>query len=232
MRVHYIQHVPFEKLGVFETYFINKGYEVTFTKQCLGRELPALDAFDLLVVLGGPMGVGDTKKYPWLEAEKAFIKEAIDAGKKVLGVCLGAQLMAQALGAKISKNEEKEIGWFEITPEESLKETILKDVLDEPVEVFHWHGDRFEIPSGATPIAKSEACETQGFIIEDRVIGLQFHLETTYMSAKELINNALGDMVSAEKFIQSEEEMLHDLRRFDKLNEKAFSLLDALLLEE
>ena len=131
------------------------------------------------------MSANDDAKYPWLTAEKQFIKKAIDSDKIVIGVCLGAQLIAAALGAKVYRNKYKEIGWFDITPAKDAKKTILADCFAATQTAFHWHGDTFDLPNRAIHLASSDACKNQGYIIDGCVIGFQFHLETTVDSAKD-----------------------------------------------
>ena len=114
LQIHYLQHVPFEGLGSIESWLHERGHHVSATHMFSGDQLPQLDHLDWLMVMGGPMGVSDDIQYPWLKGEKEFIREAVDSGKVVLGICLGAQLIADALGAPVRKNEYREIGWFPI----------------------------------------------------------------------------------------------------------------------
>ncbi len=230
MRILCLQHVPFEGLGSMDAYFREKGHPVHHTHLYLGQECPGMAAFDWLVVMGGPMGVHDEMKYPWLSAEKRFIAEAVAQGKRVLGICLGAQLMAEALGARVSRNRHREIGWFPIRPSREIAATPLGPVFADSIEVFHWHGDTFEIPSNAVPIASSEACRNQGFILDHRVIGLQFHLETTPESARSLVENC-GDELEASPYVQTREEILAGGDRFAAINRVMTALLQVLELD-
>jgi len=173
------------------------------------------------------MDIYDDENYPWLEQEKRFIKNAIDAGKIVLGICFGAQLIADVLDAKIYKNNHREIGWFYINRSPQLEATILSSVIPENAEVFHWHGDTFDIPEGAIPLATSEACKHQGFILNDCVVGFQFHLETALESAMALIEYC-GDELDDSRYVQSEKEMLLDSQKFAAINQIMFGVLDAL----
>ena len=182
---------------------------------------------DWLIVMGGPMGIYDEENYPWLCAEKRFIKEAIDSEKIVLGICLGAQLIADVLGAKVYRNEHREIGWYKINRRPETDNTILSKAIPEQIEVFHWHGDTFDIPDDATALAESEACKNQGFILHDRVVAFQFHLETTLESATALIQNCRNDL-DGSQYVQSEEEMLSNTQRFSTINQVMFSVLNAL----
>jgi len=226
MRIHHLQHVPFEGLGTIQHYFLNRGHQLSSTHFYLGHELPAMAEFDWLIVMGGPMGVHDEIEFPWLTAEKAFIRNSIESGKVVLGICLGAQLMADALDAEVFKNEHREIGWFPVERKLDATESKLAGVLPDRFEVFHWHGDTFEMPPGARLLASSEACRNQGFVVDSRIVGLQFHLETTSASAAALIQNC-GAELDGSKFVQTETEILCDETRFLKIN----GLMDGLLEE-
>jgi len=227
MHIHYIQHVVFEGLGAMQPYLLDKGHKLSATHLYAGESLPSVDTFDWLIVMGGPMGIYDYAAYPWLKAEKTFIKQAIGAGKTVLGVCLGAQLIADVMGKQVYGGKHKEIGWFDIHKSPELQGTILDDVFPQSLQVFHWHGDMFDVPEGAQALASSAACPNQGFIFEDRVVGFQFHLETTFESASALIENC-GDELDGSQYVQSKEEMLGEQTRFKRLNQTMYGVLDAL----
>ncbi len=204
-----------------------KGHQLSSTHLYANQDLPLLDDIDWLIIMGGPMAVYDEDVYPWLKAEKEFISEAVNAGKIVLGICLGAQLIADALGARVYKNRHREIGWFDINRSAEAGKTILSTAIPERVEVFHWHGDTFDLPQGATPLAESAACKNQGFITHDRVLAFQFHLETTLESAISLIEHC-GDELDDSLYVQSKNEMLSNPQRFSKINQVMRSVLDVL----
>lgn len=227
MKVHWLQHLPFEGLGSMGEYFRQKNIPSTSTHFYLGQSLPSIDSFDWLIIMGGAMSANDDAEYPWLTDEKQFIKKAIDAGKVVIGVCLGAQLIAASLGAKVYRNKQKEIGWFDLTPTKDAKNTILADCFSQKMEVFHWHGDTFDLPKGAVHLASSQATKNQGYIIDNRVIGFQFHLETTYQYAKALFDN-FPDEIVKEKYIQNAEQALSDLGKFEKINAIMSKILDTI----
>jgi len=227
LRVHYLQHVSFEGLGSIEPVLNDKGHQLSSTQLYKNEPLPSVNDFDWLIVMGGPMGIYDYDQYPWLADEKQFIKAAIDDGKIVLGICLGAQLIADVMGAAVVQNPHREIGWFNINPLPDVNATILGSIFSAPVEVFHWHGDTFDIPVDAVPLAESEACPRQGFIFDNRVVGLQFHLETTLSSASALIENC-RDELDGSVYVQSEAAMLVEAKRFDGINRLMSSLLNAL----
>jgi GMP synthase-like glutamine amidotransferase len=191
MRIHALQHVPFEDIGSMAQDFHQAGYSLATTHWYRGDAAPALDSFDALVVMGGPMGVYDEAEFPWLAAEKSLIAAAITADKIVLGICLGAQLIACASGAAVTRNPYKEIGWFPLViqaPDEPVARAL------ENMDVFHWHGDTFELPEGAVWLASSEGCKNQAFRLGQRVFGFQFHLETTPTSAAALLQHCADDL--------------------------------------
>ena len=222
MKLHWLQHVPFEGLGIIEKWAIENDFTLSCTRLYAGEKLPAVETFDWLVVMGGPMGIYDYDEHPWLVAEKEFIKQAIDANKTVLGICLGAQLMADVLGAKVYPGPEKEIGWFPIQRSEGSP-----NLLPEELTVFHWHGDTFEIPEGAIRLASSDACENQGFIYNHRAVGLQFHMETTPESMEALIKNCGEELIDA-PHIQTAEQIRNESPRIEKINDAMEYLLNAL----
>jgi len=205
MRAHYVQHVPFEGLGSIEPWLEEAGYEVARTRLFETADFPEARSIDFLVIMGGPMSVKDEDEFPWLVSEKRFIRECITRGKPVLGICLGAQLIASAMGARIYRNTVKEIGWFPVHGVESGDESVFGFPPSETV--FHWHGESFDLPPGAIRLAKNEGCENQAFQLGRSVIGLQFHLETTPESAREIISHCRDELVPSGT-IQPEEEIL------------------------
>lgn len=207
MRAHVFQHVPFEGPGSIAPWLEARGTTIGVTRFYQNDPLPKVEEIDFLVVMGGPMSVNDEHVFPWLVAEKRFIREMIDHGKPVLGICLGAQMIANVLGSKIYRNAEKEIGWWPIqsTPAAEHPHTVFR--FPDQCVVFHWHGETFDLPRGATQLAQSAACANQAFQFGANVIGLQFHLETTPASARELVANCRDELVPA-KYIQSESTIL------------------------
>jgi len=205
MRAHYLQHVPFEGLGSIGPWLQQAGYAITGTQFFQPYTLPAITQIDLLVVMGGPMSVNDEVAHAWLAAEKRFIREVIESGRPVLGVCLGAQLIASAMGAKVTANAEKEIGWFPVEAAASQGRTSFR--FPPRTDVFHWHGETFELPPGAVLLAASAGCRHQAFQLSGTVIGLQFHLETTPESARQIVSNCRDELIPA-RYVQSEEEIL------------------------
>lgn len=226
MRIHYLQHVSFEGLGSIETWAQEHGHGLTPIHLFAGQALPSLADFDWLIVMGGPMGVGDEALYPWLGPEKRLVGEAIAAGKVVLGICLGAQIIAEVLGAKVYPNRHKEIGWFPLT---KVSQFPAGAFLPPALEVFHWHGDTFELPAGAEQLARSLGCEQQGFSYQERVVGLQFHLETTPESAATLIEKCGEELAAATgPYIQTPAAMTGQAARFAAINRVMAQLLGQL----
>lgn len=225
MKIHYLQHAAFEGPGCIEDWARDKVHTLARTQLYQDEGLPGISDMDCLIILGGPMGIDDTHRCPWLNREKAFIRAAIENGCPVLGICLGAQLIAGCLGARIMKNRYREIGWFPITRAAELSGSTLAGVIPEHLEAFHWHGDTFELPPGAVRIAGSQACINQGFVYGERVVALQFHLESTAAGARLLIDNCADEITEA-PYIQTAEQMLADASRFGKINELMYKVLD------
>jgi GMP synthase-like glutamine amidotransferase len=225
MRVHYLQHVPYEGLGNIEDWIKSKNYELSATRFYAADPLPELNVIDWLIIMGGPMGAYDDKEYPWLTEEKSFIEAAIRTGKKVLGICLGAQLIASVLGAKIYPHIHKEIGWFPLRlTAEGMEAEALKGFPAE-LPAFHWHGDTFNFPAGAARLAEATACRNQAFAYGNKVIGLQFHLEVTRESVEQLIENCEAELVSA-RYVQTREQMLRPTAEFGEIRTYMYKLLD------
>lgn len=227
MRIHYFQHVPFEGLGSIADWIRRKKHALSGTRFFSNEKLPEIDPIDWLIVMGGPMGIYDIDPYPWLNAERKFIETAISRGKVVLGICLGAQLVADALGAKIYQNRHKEIGWFPVTFFPQEDPSGFFDVFPEKLSVFHWHGDTFDLPPGASLIASSDACVNQAFTFNDQVFAFQFHLESTEESVRELIRHC-GDEIKIGPYIQSSGEMLSEKSRFQDINKLMDSILESI----
>ncbi len=206
MKIHYFQHVPFEEIGYIEEWVGAHGLPLSATRFYEHDYLPSVDEMDWLIVLGGPMSVSDEQEFPWLAKEKRVIDQAIRKGKLVLGICLGAQLVANVLGARVYRNRIKEIGWFPIELTASGKRYQLFSFLPPQSTVFHWHGDTFDLPKGSIHMAKSEACQLQAFVYEEVVVGVQFHLETTAAILEILLRNCSNE-ISEGPFIQSPQEM-------------------------
>jgi len=227
MRVHALYHVPFEDIGSMAPYLARQGHRLGVTRLWEAEPLPEITDFEMLIVMGGPMGVYDEARHPWLAAEKRFIEAAMNRDKTVLGICLGAQLIAHAAGAAVRPNRHREIGWFPVIRADQSQTTVLRDVLPPVFDAFHWHGDTFDPPAGAMPLGSSQACVNQGFVMADRVVGLQFHLETTPRSAQALIDHCAEEL-DGSTYVQEPAAMLAEPQRFQQINAIMEKLLDVL----
>lgn len=225
--IHWFQHVPFEGLGVIETWLTARGCTPNVTRFHAGDSLPDPDSIDWLIVMGGPMGVYDQDRYPWLKEEIAWIRDAIASGKTVFGVCLGAQLIAAALGAKVYPNGQKEIGWFPVRLTEEGRQSLLLKGFPQELPAFHWHGDTFDLPAGGVRLMTSVACANQAFSHGNRVVGLQFHLEVTPGGVSALIDQCGHELIPG-PFIQTAGQLQGSSDRFNSINLQMNVLLDHL----
>lgn len=172
------QHVPFEILGTLNPLLKRAGFRIRYVN--FGREpdaTPSLDGYAGLIVLGGPMSVYDVEAHPHLVTETRLVREAIERDMPILGICLGAQLIAAALGAEVRPNPEKEIGWYDIQRTAAGCDDPLLGHFADAERLFQWHGDTFDVPAGAVHLATSPTCRDQAFRYGDNVYGFQFHLE-------------------------------------------------------
>lgn len=206
MKAHILQHVPFEEPGVIAQWLEQRGAQLGYTRFYDSDPAPLPDpgSIDLLVVMGGPMSVNDEDFFPWLADEKRFIAQAVAQGVAVLGICLGAQLIASAHGARVVASEEREIGWFDVVGETASTAAFR---FPERVTVLHWHGETFDLPAGALRLASSAACVNQAFQLGERTIGLQFHLEMTAETLAAIVEHC-GDELEPEAFVQDEASLL------------------------
>lgn len=224
MRVHWLQHAEHEGLGSIGPWLARQGHRVTGTRLHRGEALPPAGAVDWLIVMGGPMNIYQHERHPWLVAEKSFINDVCVKNKKILGVCLGAQLLADVLGARITKNAWTEIGWFDIIlTKEGCKSSLLQD-FPATFEAFHWHGDTFSLPEGTLNLMKSDACVNQAFA-SGPWVGLQFHLEVRAQDARRWL--AL-EAPATERYVQSAAEILRNPARFRDNNRLMGKLLGRL----
>jgi GMP synthase-like glutamine amidotransferase len=228
MKVHILQHVSFEGLGSMEPWLRSRGASLSFTRFFETWTLPEMDDVDFVIVMGGPMSVNDEATLLWLVPEKQFIRQAVQQGVPVLGVCLGAQLIASALGSHVYPNAHREIGWFDIEATPAASGTFR---FPTKTFVLHWHGETFDLPPGAVKLARSAACENQAFQIGRNVIGLQFHLEMTPVSAQSMIDHCCGELVE-DTFVSSEASLRSvPPATYDRPNELMNEVLAYLLPE-
>ena len=185
MRVLVLQHIACEHPGVFSEVMDERGVEAVAVELDEGEPLPDWRQFDAMVAMGGPMGAYDEAEHPWLAAEKEFVREAAEGGKPFLGVCLGVQLLASALGAEVRPMKEAEVGLLPVELTEEGRGHPLFAGMPEPLVSLQWHGDTFELPRGATLLASSPAAPHQAFQAGEAAYGIQFHLEVTPEMARE-----------------------------------------------
>lgn len=207
MRIHYILHAPYEGLGVIRQWAEEKQFVLTGTKSHAGEILPDPDAFDLLIIMGGPQSACHIAKYPYLQGEIDLIRAANKKNKHILGICLGGQLIGNAFDAAAQRSPEKEIGYFpiELTPE-GKSDRIFQHLPDQ-FPSLHWHSDMMGLPKDAKLLAKSAACPRQAIQFNEHVYGLQFHLEFTPTRLQMLIDSCPEDLVKS-PYVQSPREML------------------------
>jgi GMP synthase (glutamine-hydrolysing) len=220
-RIHCIEHAPFEAPGHIADWVVERGHSFAVTRVYHQEPYPTLDSFDALVVMGGPMGVHDAARFPWLTEEKRLIEAALQADKRVLGVCLGSQLIADVLGARVYRNRFQEIGWF---PVHSTEAGRAQWNLPREFPVFHWHGDTFDLPKDAVHLAKSAASEQQMFALGTHVLGIQFHAEVTRAGIEDFVRHGSSE-VGEGPYVQSPS----DLAGTDADIAAAHALLDAIL---
>lgn len=226
MKLRYLQHVPFEDPAGILHWATDNNHATAGTHLYRGDALPSLDTFDGLIVMGGPMGVGDTDVYPWLADEIAFVRSAIEAGQPTLGICLGAQIIAAALGARVCRNDEKEIGFFQVTVTDAGRSSPWLAGLDS-FPAFHWHGETFDLPANAMHLASTPACVNQAFSVGEHVLALQFHVESTPHSVQRLIDNCADDITPG-RYVQSAEQMVQQIDGYPPMEQILRRLLNRL----
>lgn len=225
MQVHIIIHAPFEKPGTIETWAMDKGHNISYTHTYRGEQLPAASQVDFLVIMGGPQSPLELEKYPYLRDEIALTAQAIQQKKAVLGICLGAQIIGESLGAKTERSPHKEIGAFPIhLTAEGKNDPILK-CLPESFDVMHWHNDMPGAPAGSVILAYSEGCPRQIIRYTERAYGLQCHMEMTTEMIKGMLEHCAADLKLG-KYIQDAKKMLSI--NLSSMNEKIVLILDQL----
>ncbi|MDN3397911.1 type 1 glutamine amidotransferase [Psychrobacter sp. APC 3426] len=208
LRIHTLFHTDYADLSFIKQWANAHNHPITVSRSYDDDVLPEPDSLDWLIVMGGPMSVHDEEKHPWLIAEKRLINQSIDAGKTVIGVCLGAQLIAHCLGASVQPSGVKEIGWLpmRLTPA-GQAHPLLQDLPKQPFTVFHFHGDGFDCPKGASIIASTEAWANQGFVYQTPkhkkcgswVLAWQCHFEVTKESLPKMVSNGNATIESGLK---------------------------------
>jgi GMP synthase (glutamine-hydrolysing) len=212
MAVLIIKNIHTEGPGTIEDSLVKEGIPFTIVELGAGETPPPLNKFNTLVVLGGPMGVYEMEKYPHLKAGSRIIREAINRDMHILGICLGSQMIAHCLGATVYPGPEKEIGWHHIElTGDALKDPLMRKLATHPevgdfwrkFKVFHWHGDTFDLPPGASLLASSHRYKNQAFRFGSRIYAFQFHMEVTLPMIREWFQ----DMPDLNKMIQETEKI-------------------------
>jgi len=225
MHIHCLKNVATEGLGLIESWAAKWGHSIGYSNCYENPEYPDLNRVDLLVIAGGPMGVNDETDYPWLTQEKAFLKSALEQDVAILGICLGAQLLAHLLGARVYPNAHQEIGWMPVMQTGESHPNSPFATLPNEFEVMHWHGDTYELPEGAMSLAWSQACDNQAFLYGDRVFGLQFHIELTQQNLQQLCE-AWPPVPDA--YVQSTKEICEAPTRMARLERTMNQIMDAM----
>jgi GMP synthase-like glutamine amidotransferase len=222
MRIHCLQHVGFESPGFIATWCDAHSHELVMVRLFNEEPLPSPSDIEALVVMGGPMGVEDDAHHPWMKGEKHLIGAVLEAEKRVLGICLGAQMIAHVSGARVYRNRFQEIGWF---PVEATPEGVSRLALPHLFQVFHWHGDTFQLPAGAVNMARTDACEQQMFVLGDRVLGVQFHLEVARADVEAMCDHAGSDLPEG-PYVQTADRMKDFLQDYTASHRLLESVLD------
>ncbi len=227
MNIAALMHVPFETPAAIGEWATARHHELTEFHLYDRQSPPAIDDFDWLVTLGGPISVHDVDTVAFLAGEKQFLRRAIDAGKVCVGTCLGAQLLAEALGATVASNRQTEIGWYEVRLTEEGKSSDLLAGVPAAFPAPHWHGETFGIPPRALRLAESDATDNQAFYRPPNVLGLQFHPEYTSRSLELMVEHCSHELVDG-PYVQSAGEILTAPERTRTTHAVLFSMLDQL----
>lgn len=209
-----LQHIESEEMGHTEEWLRQNNYDIHRVRLYQGDELPDPKKVDYVIGLGGPMSVNGTAEYPWLTKEIDFLRAVLQRPIPVLGICLGAQLLAKAKYASIVKAQEQEIGWYPIQSYKNTRRAIPGFSFPDTMTVLHWHGETFELPKDSTLLASSEACTNQAFVLKPYQVGLQFHLEADLDSVRTMLEHSQGEMANTGPYTQSSQSLLAKTEEF------------------
>jgi GMP synthase-like glutamine amidotransferase len=212
-----IKHIDTEGPGTLGDFFENTQWETRVIELNKNEVLPPVDSCEAIITLGGPMNVYEEGKYPFLKDEDRFLKRAIKEGVPILGICLGAQLLAKAVGAKVKKAEHKEIGWHSVNLTDDGRKDSLFQGLSDSLSVFQWHEDTFELPRGAKLLATSRTCHNQAFRFGRNAYGLQFHLEVN----AEMIDSWIKEYQVESKEFDVKDMLIETYRNSEPLKKLA-----------
>lgn len=228
MKVHFVQHEPFEGPGTILEWALERGHRISSTMIYKGEPLPDCTSFDMLVIMGGAMSVNEEDRFLWLPPEKKLVAQSVKGGKAVLGICLGAQLLASALGAEVRKNPCKEIGWFPVILAPSANSSPLFKGWPLMFTAFHWHSQTFDLSAGAVRTASSKACQNQAFTYGRSAVALQFHIESTEESVEQLLTNCESEIADGQLYIQSAAYIRSQKQYLPPMRTLLFQLLDVM----
>ena len=226
LRVHYFQHIAGEGFGSCYDYLKAHQAKITATEFFalpvdLSLELEALphiDEVDLLIIMGGTMSVNDEANYPWLKLEKRWLRRYLSAGKPAIGLCLGGQLIANALGASVSRNQHEELGWMDVGRVSHVPENYFQ--IPDKLNIMQWHSETFEIPRGGVRLAENKVCQNQMYQIGRNVLGFQFHPEMTPHALQLLIENEEDSAVFNGQYVQPIAELKKTIKsKFEQGNQ-------------
>ncbi|WAU73927.1 type 1 glutamine amidotransferase [Acinetobacter sp. TR11] len=226
LRVHYFQHIAGEGFGSCYDYLKAHQAKITATEFFalpvdLSLELEALphiDEVDLLIIMGGTMSVNDEANYPWLKLEKRWLRRYLSAGKPAIGLCLGGQLIANALGASVSRNQHQELGWMDVGRVSHVPENYFQ--IPDKLNIMQWHSETFEIPRGGVRLAENKVCQNQMYQIGRNVLGFQFHPEMTPHALQLLIENEEDSAVFNGQYVQPIAELKKTIKsKFEQGNQ-------------
>ncbi|VAW51536.1 Glutamine amidotransferase, class I [hydrothermal vent metagenome] len=216
--VNVIRHLAFEDMASFTSVLQAQNIQINYIEAAdfalKPDDLTRIDALseDLLVVLGGPISVNDGAMFPFIEAEIRLLEQRIAADLPTLGICLGSQLIARAMGARVYSDKAKEIGWYDLALTEAGEQSALRYLGAKHCSMLHWHGETFDLPDDAVLLASSEICTNQAFSVGKNVLALQFHPEITQRSMEKWFIGHIGEIMSTEGV--SVERLREDTRRY------------------
>jgi GMP synthase-like glutamine amidotransferase len=230
MRIHCFQHLAFENPGTIREWAEQNQHTISYTYFYEDKfTIPHIGAIDVLLIMGGYMNVDEEQKFPWLLQEKEYIREAIASGIKVLGICLGSQLIASAMGNKVYPGREKEIGFFPIEFTNKALKHPLFNHFNNPYTGFHWHGDTFDLPENAELIASTDICKHQAYLLGSNVLGLQFHFEMNETVIQDMLLHDGHELEEAGSYIQKPADIKAGFHYLQQNKKDMFALLDKFL---